>query len=492
MPSSVSDLFQTDSEHLSLVELINENSRLRMTDDESPTLFVNSPYYSNDEFVNVLKDKIDSFSLISLNTQSLNAKFTQLKAYIEFYKQNDITVNAFCLQETWLSDESDTSLLQLEDYNLITKGKACSAHGGVAIYLHKSFNYEILQITESENWDGLAVSVNVNSKQVIVVNIYRPPRSSTEAIKMFSDEITQLFDCFKKSKNVIVAGDFNIDLIKFKNNNCTNDYLDNIVANGYIPKITNPTRLTNRTGTLIDNFLIKLSDNFSQTTSGILIQTLSDHLPYFITLDYLKRNINTYNYVTSYKMDTAALTDFKNFLNNADIMNKINICLNVDEKYESLQNIIKEGLNTCLPIKTCRFNKYKHKKCPWITSGILQSIKHRDKLYRQLKSLSDHNSNFNTKNINFKTYNHILKKSIRLAKQSYYQNCFTKFKNDSKNTWSTIKEIINKTKPKGDFPEYLIKNGSKITKENDIANEFNNFFVNIGPKLAAEIDRPLI
>ena len=100
-------------------------------------------------------------------------------------------------------------------------------------------------------------------------------------------------------------------------------------------------------------------------------------------------------------------------------MNKINTCLHVDEKYESLQNIIKEGLNTCLPIKTCRFNKYKHKKCPWITSGILQSIKHRDKLYRQLKSLSDNNSNFNTKNINFKTYSkekHKISKTVILSK----------------------------------------------------------------------------
>ena len=189
MPSSVSDLFQNNSEHLSLVDLINENSNLRMTEDESPTLLVKSPYYTNDEFVNVLKDKTGSFSLISLNTQSLNAKFTQLKTYIEFYKQNDLTINAFCLQETWLSDDSDTSLLQLEDYNLITKGKACSAHGGVGIYLHKSFDYEVLHITESENWDGLAISVNVNSKQVIIINIYRPPRSSVEAIKMFSDDL---------------------------------------------------------------------------------------------------------------------------------------------------------------------------------------------------------------------------------------------------------------------------------------------------------------
>jgi hypothetical protein len=208
MPSSVSDIFQTNSEHLSLVNLINENSEFMMTDEESPTLFVDSPYYSNDELLSVLKDKKDSFSIISLNTQSLNAKFSQIKSYLEFYNANNITISAFCFQETWLSNECDTSLLQLENYNLITKGKACSAHGGVAIYLHKCFSYEIIQINESPHWDGLVISVNINSfmsnshssKQIVIANMYRPPRSNVESIKMFSDEITQLFDNLQNSK----------------------------------------------------------------------------------------------------------------------------------------------------------------------------------------------------------------------------------------------------------------------------------------------------
>jgi hypothetical protein len=294
---------------------------------------------------------------------------------------------------------------------------------------------------------------------------------------MFSDEITLLFDNLQNSKNVIVAGDFNIDLTKFNNNSNINDYLDNIIANGYIPKITNPTRLTCRTGTLIDNFFIKLSDNFSYTTAGIMMQAISDHLPYFITLDYLKPNINTSGRITICKSDTAALNNFRNFLINADIMNQINSCQNVNRKYEILQSIVLEGLNECLPIKTCRFNKYKHKKCLWITSGILHSIKQRDKLYKQLKSISTFHPLYDTANVNFKTYNLILKKkSIRLAKQSYYQNCFSKFKNDAKNTWNTIKEIINKSKPEANFPDYFVKNDSKITDTLDIANAFNDFF----------------
>ena len=500
MPSTISDIFQRNSKHLSLVELINENDIFKLIDDESPTLFVDSPYYDNDEFVSLLDDdKLGSFLILSLNTQSLNAKFSELKSYMEFYKNNNITVSAFCLQETWLSDESDTSLLQLEDYNLISKGKACSAHGGVAIYLHKSLNYEILQINESQNWDGLAISVSVNSsssnmntssKQVVIANIYRPPRSNVNSIKMFSDEIVQLFSRLQNFKNVVITGDFNIDLVKFKANNTINDHLNDIISNGYIPKITNPTRLTCITGTLIDNFLVKLADSFSKTTSGILLQSISDHLPYFITLDYLNLNIKSSKTVNFCKMDNVALSNFRDYLRNAEIEVFINNCHNSDSKCDLSQNFITEGLNKYAPIKICRFNKYKHKRCPWITSGILHSLKHRDKLYKKLKSLSDLDPSYNTYKTNYKTYNQILKRSIRSAKRSYYHNCFSKFKNDSKNTWNTIKEIVNKNKQKAEFPDYFLYNGRKLANEQDIANEMNHFFTNIGPKLAQEIEKP--
>ena len=40
--------------------------------------------------------------------------------------------------------------------------------------------------------------------------------------------------------------------------------------------------------------------------------------------------------------------------------------------------------NENLPVKFVKFNKYKHKSYKWITAGILQSIKYRDKLFEKL------------------------------------------------------------------------------------------------------------
>ena len=72
-------------------------------------------------------------------------------------------------------------------------------------------------------------------------------------IQTFIEEITFVFQKLQMFKNVIIVGDFNIDLLKCKDNPHVNQYLDNVIANSYVPKITFPTRLTHDHGTLIDN-----------------------------------------------------------------------------------------------------------------------------------------------------------------------------------------------------------------------------------------------
>ena len=50
------------------------------------------------------------------------------------------------------------------------------------------------------------------------------------------------------------------------------------------PQITYPTRFSNRTDTLIDNFFCCLTKQTLESTAGISIKTFSDHQPYFLIL----------------------------------------------------------------------------------------------------------------------------------------------------------------------------------------------------------------
>ena len=60
--------------------------------------------------------------------------------------------------------------------------------------------------------------------------------------------------------------------------------------------------------------------------------------------------------------------------------------------------------------------------------------------------------------------------------------------NDLNKSWDVIKEIIGRSKSiKGGFPKRMIIDGQEIFDQRKIANCFNKFFVDIGPKLASMI-----
>jgi len=234
-----------------------------------------------------------------------------------------------------------------------------------------------------------------------------------------------------------------------------------------------------------------MSQNFAHTTSGIISCNISDHQPYFICLDYLKlKNVDTQKYIKITRYSETAISDLVAYLRDADIISKLRTDVSVNENYSTLINFIEVGLEKFVPIKKVKFDKHKHKKSKWITRGIIKSIAFRDKLYMRLKSTPDNIPLHDQLKANLQSYNLTLKKLIRSAKTTYYQHQFTKFKNDMKNTWVTIKDIMNKNKNESTMPEHFFIQNEKVSNKQAIVNNFNSYFSNIGPELASNISPP--
>ena len=143
-------------------------------------------------------------------------------------------------------------------------------------------------------------------------------------------------------------------------------------------------------------------------------------------------------------------------------------------------------MNIHMPIKTKRFKKYNYKLTPWITTGILKSIRTRNNLYKKFVKLKD----IKAKSIaetKYKTYRNLLSKIIKNTKQDFWLKRFHEAKYDVKSTWRNINEKLNKTKKSHNFPETFLKNGTAVNGSKNIANAFNNYFVNVGPNLANNI-----
>ena len=56
--------------------------------------------------------------------------------------------------------------------------------------------------------------------------------------------------------------------------------------------------------------------------------------------------------------------------------------------FHIMERTILNSKEKYLPSKTVQFNKYKHKLSPWITNGILASMRYRDKLHYQLTKIA--------------------------------------------------------------------------------------------------------
>lgn len=456
--------------------------------EEEPQVLQASPYYNDEMLCNLLVKKRKVFKCLSLNIQSLNAKIDELKIYLEILKQSDCCFDAILVQETWLNQYHDLSRFQIENYTLVTKPYHSSTHGGLAIYIHKNITYEVLNIPDSKSniWEGQFIRVKLEKTNLTIGNIYRPPRDLNENYQTFTKEFNL---CLKSLQDeVLVGGDFNIDLLKIKEKAAIGEYFESILSSGFIPKITLPTRLSVNRGSLIDNFLCKMSKNFSNASSGIIASKISDHQPYFICLDYLK-NTSTCSskYIKITYCNDKAIADLTSFLQNSDISSKLSHDRDINTNYKILNDIIEKGLNKYIPVKYVKFKKHKHKKSKWITKGLIRSIAFRDKLYQKTKSTPISSPLYNQLKENLQSYNKMLRKLIQSAKSDYYSSRFSQYKSDMKNTWVTIKEIINKCEDKRNFPEYFIVQEKKILDQQDIVNNFNSYFAKIGPELAATI-----
>ena len=294
-------------------------------DDPEELLSYKSSMYVDMDGLNKYLQTKDNFTLLSLNIQSIHAKFEEFKIIIDQLGLSGRKINAICLQETWLDENSDTNRLLIDGYNFISQPKSCSSHGGLAIYLRDDLSYsEISMIPKSDLWENQIINISGPSltSTITICNVYRPPRNndSNRVISNFLSEYSILVDQLSKSANeCAIAGDFNINLLQLNERDIFNEYFDLMVGCGFFPHITLPTRFSKRSCTLIDQIFVKEKLNESSGTSVILFSNLSDHLPCISSIGTTLKPISTSKVIMKRKIDQNSLNNFYQGVSNMDL-----------------------------------------------------------------------------------------------------------------------------------------------------------------------------
>lgn len=426
------------------------------------------------ETVQFFDNPLCDLNLIHLNIRSINKNYNNLIIFLESLNKNfDIIV---CSETGIIEDPKN---FELSGYTTIYNESRFTKCDGCIVFVKNSIliDYHIVKVTNSH---FIHVNLCKNDIKIGLSAIYRSPsvqlESFLENLNIFLENIF-LARTNDQNNIEIFGGDININILDRGNTNVEN-YIDSLNEKGFHSVINQATRIDKNSSTCIDHLFVRIKSDF-RTRGVILDSGFSDHCPILLNI-FLKEERTSvdekrYSRTTDFGKLDAFLTNerWNDILNCEDV----NTCTNL------FIDKLKKHLNDATTIKylVCKKRKIK----PWITQGLLNSIRHRD----HLKKLATKNPN-NVEHLNrFREYRKYLTKSTNKAKAEYYRNLFESNKNDSKKTWSLIRSSCNNVDTKHNVKNIINENNQELFDELDIANEFNNFFSKIGKRLASGIPK---
>ena len=246
----------------------------------------NCRYYSLEELNKVKQsNKKQHLNSLHLNIQSLFAHIDELKTLLTYCKKTNFDLIGIT-ESRQKKGETPITNTELEGYN----SESCpteSSAGGVSLYIsNKITNYKKrndLQIYKSKQLESVFIEImNKKTSNIIVGCIYRHPCMH---VNDFNENfLAPLLEKISfENKTVLLMGNFNINLLKHQEHSATAEFFDLMTSHGLFPQITDPTRITPRSKTLIDN--IFLSSCNDKLIPGNITTSISDHLPQFLLME---------------------------------------------------------------------------------------------------------------------------------------------------------------------------------------------------------------
>jgi len=415
-------------------------------------------------------------SYFHLNCRSLSSNWDSFQNLLCEMHGDNFKFDIIGISEIF--DCSRDDRLHLPGYHdLITRTRQDSIRGGVGLFISNHITYSIredLSVFIPHIYESLFIEFKgaKNMNNQIVGVIYRPNTQPQADLDIFSNTLYNVMDLVNaEHKSCILLGDFNVDLLQYNSHVKTNEFIDGVFCKGFIPLVLKPTRMTRTSATLIDHIYSNFPNNNSKT--GIIITDVSDHFGiYHITGNksiqlpnkkvgkriFSDYNLNTFNHL----LDQC---DFDTVMSND----------NPDSAYNQFIDIYNIAFNKAFPMKIFKPNKKYIKREPWVTKGLLTSIRTKSKLLKlKLCHPSDHNID------KYKTFSYQFNKLKRYIKTDYYKTLIESNKHDIKKTWKILKEVIGKHNNTSSLPQNFIVNNETVSDQNKIADSFNDFFSSIG------------
>ena len=351
-------------------------------------------------------------------------------------------------------------------------------------YILNSVNYKIrenqYQLANSESF-WINIILNKTSSCILGV-VYRHP--SAAHVDAFIDNLsTCLTDLSKSKSNYYILGDININISSATRTPSSKHYIQTIISCGALPIISKPTRVTDSTATIIDHIIT--NDNKNDISPAIFdTSEISDHYPILCEISLLtdfKPKVTTSYYRDKTNFDSESFNIDLNQILYSYFSNLTSLTdNNFNNVFNKFISLISQSIDKHAPLKKFSRRQQKLQKKPWITKGILVSIKRKRSMF-----ISHYVNGNNSQKILFKKYCNKLTKIKSKSKRSFFESELEKHRADPKGTWEVLRKLLPMPGKRQKQNESSLDN--VLTDATNKANIFNNFFCSIGEKLASNI-----
>lgn len=402
-----------------------------------------------------LSPKAKSLKLLNQNIRSVNCNIDGLHTILERAK---VEWDLIILTECWLFNFPPIPIIQ--GYNVSTSSVHRTQNEGVIAYYNKK-----LTIAVSEpNLSDANCLVLVIDGDTVVVAIYRPPAKHN--VLDFLESLNALLCKYSSFKNIILAGDMNIDISSESFDPRSFDYLNLMAGHGMLPAHSFPTRLQS----CLDHVLLKTS---KPAFCHVAHSSVTDHdcvILFLVKSCKLTHSLKTYRqiYYASLERDIGNI-DFGPLFN----MDDVNLA--TDYFTSSIRRAI--IANSALRVVPNRKRTIK----PWISLGLLRCLKNRDQMHLKLKKYP----NDDILNKTYTRYRNFCSALLKKAKCEHEKSEIKKAGKNNKKLWNVIKNITNTSKSYTAPSELL--SSSDFSPQTSI-NNVNSFFANLGQTLASNFD----
>ena len=470
--------------------LINPPPRLKtlftdLNDRNNEESLINCEYYDYSKPIPHTKDKNKAF--FHMNIASLNKHKEELETALSLLDfQFDIIGITETKFQKGIAPINDPSLPGYNHRHTPTE----SSKGGALIYVKDSLVFDRRDDLEkimykSKELESVFIEIEVTGKKNQIYGcIYRHPCMD---IDNFNEEYLEklLIKLDQEKKISYLMGDFNMDLLKADSDEKISEYYDKLTSHLFVPHITLPTRVTSTSKTLIDNIFSNDPD-FANGVSGNFTFSISDHLPQFLIMpEVLKGPPKKHNIFRRQKLkNKEQLIADAISINWMDVIspNKMDSNFSLDKLLQNSLAIVDKHM----PLKKMSKKDFKLESKPWITPGMLASIKRRDSLLREFIKCpeGDHK---NSLHVQYKVLRNKIVALMRLSKNNHLRNYFSNNSDNIKKTWKGIKSIINIRETSYNLPTSMSINNVNESDPTKIAEGFNSYFSTIAEKLQNKI-----